>query len=191
MNSGQLAKVVDTDTTVSTSLSETPLVPETSYGVAKSVIELITYDYSRKGECKYPDRLFHSALPLIFQTPLPGYLNGRTVRLPTVCVRTGAPSSAASSFISGLIREPLQGQPSVCPIASSANDPILEDMPIYVTRSKTVVQNILYAMALDEERMLKVGGKGVGRLRTINLPGIKITTNDILAALWVVGSDLN
>jgi hypothetical protein len=79
----------------------------------------------------------------------------------------------------------------VCPIASSANDPILEDMPIYVTRSKTVVQNILYAMALDEERMLKVGGKGVGRLRTINLPGIKITTNDILAALWVVGSDLN
>lgn len=31
------------------SLRDTPLQPETSYGVCKSVVELITYDYSRKG----------------------------------------------------------------------------------------------------------------------------------------------
>ncbi len=115
----------------------------------------------------------------------PGFINGRTVRLPTVCIRTGAPSTAASSFISGLIREPLQGQPAVCPIASSPEDPILENMPIYVTRSKTVVENILYALTLDEKKMLEIGGKGVGRLRTINLPGIKINTRDILNALCV------
>jgi hypothetical protein len=31
------------------SIRDTPLQPETSYGVCKSVVELITYDYSRKG----------------------------------------------------------------------------------------------------------------------------------------------
>lgn len=109
----------------------------------------------------------------------PGFLAARTVRLPTVCVRTGAPSSAASSFISSLIREPLQGQPAVCPIASSPSDPILEEMGIYVTRTKTVVRNIAYAMGLSDEEVV---GK-VGKLRTMNLPGIKINTRVILDAL--------
>jgi len=143
---------------------DTPLVPETSYGVAKSVTEMIVYDYSRKG-----------------------FINGRTVRLPTVTVRTGAPSSAASSFISGLIREPLQGLESICPVAGSPTDPILDNMPIWVTRSKTVVENILYAITLDEKKLLEAGGKDVGKLRTVNLPGFHVTTNEILAALKHAG----
>ncbi len=112
-----------------------------------------------------------------------GYINGRSVRLPTVTVRTGAPSSAASSFISGLIREPLMGQPSICPIANSSSDAVIDGMPIYITSSKTVVENIVRAMGLDEKVLLDVGGKGVGRLRTVNLPGFRITTRDILNAL--------
>ena len=39
------------------------------------------------------------------------------------------------------------------------------------------------AMGLDEKVLLEVGGDGVGKLRTINLPGVKITTQDILDAL--------
>ncbi|KAJ9094827.1 hypothetical protein QFC20_006805 [Naganishia adeliensis] len=139
---------------------DTPLQPETSYGVCKSVVELITYDYSRKG-----------------------FIDGRTVRLPTVCIRTGAPSSAASSFISGLVREPLQGIKTVCPIADSINDEAIEGMPIYVTRVKTVVENIARAINVKAEDI----EQKVGKTRCINLPGIKITTRDILQAVEQAG----
>ena len=111
--------------------------------------------------------------------PPTGFLDARSVRLPTVCVRTGAPSSAASSFISSLIREPLQGIPTTCPIASSVQDSMLDDMGIYVTRVKTVVWNIAFALGVKDEEVVSK----VGKLRTINLPGIKINTRQILSAL--------
>lgn len=177
---------------------ETPVQAETSYGCQKQIIELYTYDYGRKG-----------------------FLETRSVRLPTVAIRPGAvshpipypfpsappwltappqavtyplsqlpplslflsqpltpqPSSAASSFISGLIREPLQGLLSVCPIASSPDDPILDSLAHYVTRTKTVVRNIAYALCMPEDG-LKARGS-----RTINLPGIRITPRLILNAL--------
>lgn len=91
------------------------------------------------------------------------------------------PSSAASSFISGLIREPLQGQPSVCPIATSADDSILDNLPVYISRTKTVVRNIAYALCMPDE---KFKGRLMGR--TINLPGISITPRQILQALYVL-----
>lgn len=90
---------------------------------------------------------------------------------------TPQPSSAASSFISGLIREPLQGQPSVCPIADSPDDSILDTLAFYVSRTKTVVRNIAYALCLDD------GGFKARGSRTINLPGIRITPRQILQAL--------
>ncbi|MGK3882501.1 hypothetical protein ABI028_16065, partial [Enterococcus faecium] len=55
--------------------------------------ELLVQDYSRKG-----------------------FIDGRALRMPTISVRPGAPNKAASSFASGIIREPLNGQPSVCPV---------------------------------------------------------------------------
>lgn len=106
-----------------------------------------------------------------------GYLNTRSVRLPTVAIRSGAPSTAASSFISGLIREPLQGEPSVCPIADSMDDKQLDNMPVWITRTKTVVRNIAFALCFPESLFKK------GESRSINLPGISITTRDILDAL--------
>jgi nucleoside-diphosphate-sugar epimerase len=158
---------------------DTPLIPETSYGVCKNVIEMIVYDHARKGQSTPPYDIARIKIDQTLSFPLAGFLAARTVRLPTVCVRTGAPSSAASSFISSLIREPLQGEPAVCPIASSPSDPILEEMGIYVTRTKTVVRNIAYAMGLSDEEVV---GR-VGKLRTMNLPGIKINTRVILDAL--------
>jgi hypothetical protein len=165
---------------------DTPLIPETSYGVCKNVIEMVTYDHARKGKW---DFCFSSNLPPYVPTwlrpphlpvhPLTGFLDARSVRLPTVCVRTGAPSSAASSFISSLIREPLQGIPTTCPIASSVQDSMLDDMGIYVTRVKTVVWNIAFALGVKDDEVVSK----VGKLRTINLPGIKINTRQILSAL--------
>ena len=91
------------------------------------------------------------------------------------------PSSAASSFISGLIREPLMGVASECPIASGPNDPILDNLPVYLSRTKTVVRNLVWGMCVPQTAFKE-------RLsRTFNLPGITVTPRQILAALWVRG----
>ncbi|WVR07278.1 hypothetical protein IAU60_004319 [Kwoniella sp. DSM 27419] len=132
----------------------TPVIPESSYGVQKHIIEMLAYDYGRKG-----------------------YLNTRTVRLPTVVVRPGAPSSAASSYISSLIREPLQNKPTTCPIASSYDDSTLDTYFTWVSRTKTVIRNIAYAMCFPESGWNGVLG------RVINLPGIQITPRQIIDAL--------
>lgn len=135
--------------------ADTPIIPGTSYGVEKTIVELYAYDYGRKG-----------------------YLDTRSCRLPTVAIRTGAPSTAASSFISGLIREPLQGIPSVVPIADGPDDPLIDGMPVYISRAKTVFRNIVWGLCMPAENFKY--GKGD---RSINIPGIKITTRQILDAL--------
>lgn len=68
--------------------------PKSSYGIQKLMVELLINDYSRRG-----------------------HLDGRIVRLPTVIVRPGAPSAAASSFASGIVRESLQGVKNVLPVS--------------------------------------------------------------------------
>lgn len=72
---------------------DTPLTPQTSYGVHKATGELLVHDYSRKG-----------------------FINGRAVRLPTVAIRPGKPNKAASGFASGIVREPLNGIDFACPV---------------------------------------------------------------------------
>src|SRR5260221_3134241 len=67
--------------------------PTNSFGTPKAIGELMIADYSRKG-----------------------FIDGRAIRLPTIVVRPGRPNKAASSFASGIIREPLNGEESVCPI---------------------------------------------------------------------------
>lgn len=163
----------------------TPLFPETSYGTGKAIIELYLFDYSRKG-----------------------YLDGRILRLPTVAIRAGAPSSAASSFISGLIREPLMGKRSLCPVAEGPEDPNLTKFPVYLSRVSTVrpnhsnvarpwsgcradtpstpcfrpqvIHNFIYAVSLPASVFPT-------HSRTVNLPGITTTPRLILDALAAVG----
>ncbi|QQK41899.1 NAD-dependent epimerase/dehydratase [Penicillium digitatum] len=57
-----------------------------SYGSQKIIVETLLSDYSRRG-----------------------FLDDRSVRLPTVTVRAGKPAQAASSFASEIIREPFHG----------------------------------------------------------------------------------
>jgi nucleoside-diphosphate-sugar epimerase len=67
--------------------------PQTSYGIQKFIGEQLVADYTRKG-----------------------FARGRSVRLMTVSVRPGKPNAAASSFMSGIIREPLAGLRAPCPV---------------------------------------------------------------------------
>ena len=76
---------------------DTPLRPQTSYGVQKVMGELMLGDYTRKG-----------------------FLDGRALRLPTVVVRAGAPNRAASTFASSIIREPLSGRAVDCPVSAES-----------------------------------------------------------------------
>ena len=76
---------------------QTPLTPQTSYGIQKAMGELLVNDYSRKG-----------------------FIDGRALRLPTIVVRPGKPNKAASTFASSIIREPLAGAEAVCPVERSA-----------------------------------------------------------------------
>jgi nucleoside-diphosphate-sugar epimerase len=76
---------------------QTALTPQTSYGVQKTIGELLVNDMSRKG-----------------------FIDGRALRLPTIVVRPGKPNKAASTFASSIIREPLAGQEAVCPVEADA-----------------------------------------------------------------------
>ena len=79
-----------------------PLTPQTSYGTQKAMGELLINDCTRKG-----------------------YIDGRALRLPTIVVRPGKPNLAASTFASSIIREPLSGQPAVCPVKPETMMPLL------------------------------------------------------------------
>ena len=76
--------------------NDTALNPQSSYGAQKAIAELLLNDYSRRG-----------------------FVDGRVLRLPTISVRPGRPNAAASSFASGIIREPLNGEQAVCPVDGS------------------------------------------------------------------------
>ena len=125
----------------------TPMVatqPINSYGTQKSMCELLINDYTRKD-----------------------FVDGISVRLPTICIRPGVANKAASSFVSGIIREPLKGEKSNCPIT--------EDLPIWISSPETVIENIIHAgnLSLNDD----------ASFRALNLPGIKVTTKEMLIAL--------
>ena len=48
-----------------------------------------------------------------------GFIEGVGIRLPSIVVRPGKPNKAASGFFSGIIREPLDGEEAVLPVADT------------------------------------------------------------------------
>lgn len=122
----------------------TAAYPASSYGAQKAAAELLVADFSRRG-----------------------YVDGRVLRLPTVAVRPGRPNLAASSFVSSIIREPLQGEPAICPV-----DPSLR---LWISSPATTTANFLRALELPAEALR---GQPV-----LNLPGITVTVAEMLAAL--------
>jgi len=123
---------------------DTALNPQSSYGTQKAIAELLLNDFSRKG-----------------------FVDGRVLRLPTISVRPGKPNQAASSFASGIIREPLNGQSAICPVAP--------DVRLWLLSPRKVIASLIHGYTLSAEAL--------GKSRTINLPGISVTVGEMVAAL--------
>ena len=125
-------------------LESTPLTPQTSYGTQKAICELLVADYTRRG-----------------------FVDGRSLRLPTVTVRPGKPNAAASSFASGIIREPVNGEESICPVDRSTR--------MWVISPASTIGGFIHAHDLPAERL--------GSNRSVSLPGLSVTVGEMVEAL--------
>lgn len=124
--------------------------PESSYGSQKFICETMINDYSRRG-----------------------FINGFSLRFPTITVRPGKPTGAASSFLSGIIREPLNGVECVVPLKDRA-------WKHWVSSPNTLLYNILLALRLPRDALPP-------HRRVINVPGFAVTVQDMMDALAEVG----
>lgn len=118
--------------------------PQSSYGTQKSIVDLLVNDYSRRG-----------------------FINGRSLVMPTIVVRPGKPNKAASGFASGIIREPLSGIAATCPVET--------DTRLWIMAPETAVANLQHGMALSSSAL--------GNNRIINMPGLTVTVAEMLNAL--------
>lgn len=124
--------------------------PQSSYGTQKAMNDLLLADYSRRG-----------------------FVDGRSLRMPTIVVRPGKPNLAASSFASGIIREPLSGQASVCPVAL--------DTRLWLMSPARAIANLIHGHELAAERL--------NQGRVINMPGLSLTVAQMIDALREVAGD--
>ena len=118
--------------------------PQSSYGIQKFVGEQLVADYGRKG-----------------------YIRARNVRLMTVSVRPGKPNGAASSFLSGMIREPLAGVRAICPVAP--------DTPVALSSPGRTIDGLICAAEASD--------KAWGARTAINLPALATTPGAMAEAL--------
>ena len=107
--------------------------PLTSYGTQKAICELLISDYTRKG-----------------------MFDGVSIRLPTICVRPGAPNKAASGFFSNIIREPLAGKEAVLPVS--------EEVVHWHATPRSAVGFLIHAATIDTAAM--------GPRRNLSMPGL-------------------
>lgn len=124
--------------------------PQTSYGAQKVIGEYLVTDYSRKG-----------------------FLDGRSLRLPTIVVRAGKANAAASSFASAVIREPLNGITYECPVGPETG--------VWLLSPGKVVDAFIHAWELPAEAW--------GTQRWLNLPGITASVADMVEAMRKVAGE--
>jgi nucleoside-diphosphate-sugar epimerase len=118
--------------------------PQTTYGMTKAVGELLINDYTRKG-----------------------FLDGRSARLPTVIIRPGKPNKAASSFASGVFREPLNGVDCVLPVGL--------DTVMPVSGYRAIVEGFI--------RLHEAPGEAIGEDRAVNFPSISASVGEMIESL--------
>ena len=114
----------------------TKQLPQTTYGITKAICEMLVNDHTRKG-----------------------HFDGRSVRLPTVIIRPGKPNAAASSWASGMFREPLNGETCLLPIR--------RDQPHPMTGYRTVIESFIALAEVDESKL--------GKDRAYVLPAHRVT----------------
>ena len=118
--------------------------PRSSYGTQKAMVELLMNDYSRRG-----------------------LVDARCLRLPTIAVRPGKANAATSSFVSAIIREPLNGK--------RASFPVPPDTEVWIQSPKRVIQNFIHAANIDREML--------GDDSIINLPGLTVSIAEMITVL--------
>jgi D-erythronate 2-dehydrogenase len=126
------------------------LTPRSSYGTQKAMAELLLADYTRRG-----------------------FMDGIALRLPTICIRPGAPNAAASGFFSGILREPLAGQRAILPVRDSLRH--------WFASPRSAVGFFLHAALLDTAALH-------GQI-ALNMPGLSATVADQIAALRAHAGD--
>jgi D-erythronate 2-dehydrogenase len=124
--------------------------PLTSYGTQKAVCELLLNDYTRRG-----------------------FVDAVGIRLPTICVRPGAPNLAASGFFSGIIREPLNGREAILPVPANVRH--------WHASPRAAVEFLLRAATID--------GAALGTRRCLTMPGVSVTVGEQIDALAAVAGD--
>ncbi|MEH6527235.1 MAG: D-erythronate dehydrogenase [Sneathiella sp.] len=127
-----------------TVIDATKQSPQTSYGVAKVAGELLVHDYSRKG-----------------------FIDGRSLRLPTISVRTGLPNKAASTWASSIIREPLSGKDVVCPVTKESYMACMSP--------KKIVEAFIHAHNLSADKFADG--------RSLLLTGISVSAGEMAEAV--------
>jgi nucleoside-diphosphate-sugar epimerase len=126
--------------------------PRSSYGTQKLMGELLVRDATRRG-----------------------IIRGRSLRFPTISIRPGAPNRAASSFASGILREPLAGQPATLPVG--------RDLRLHLASPDKALDYTLRACALEQSAL--------GADTTLTLPGITVTVGEMIDTLAeVAGTDV-
>lgn len=126
------------------------LTPTTSYGTQKAMTELMLADYSRKG-----------------------FMDGVGVRLPTICIRPGKPNKAASSFFSGILREPLAGQEAPLPVG--------DEVRHWFASPRAAVSFFINAATIDTSSL--------GPRRSMTMPGVSATVGEQIEALRKAAGD--
>jgi nucleoside-diphosphate-sugar epimerase len=129
---------------------DTALLPKSSYGVEKAIVELLLSDYSRKG-----------------------FIDGRAFRLPTISVRPGKPNKAASSFASGIIREPLNKEEAVCPVPP--------DEILWLLSPRQAVESLIHGHNLASQAFTEC--------QSLNLPGVSVSVREMVEALGKVAGE--
>lgn len=126
--------------------------PQTTYGMTKAICEMLVNDHTRKG-----------------------HFDGRSIRLPTVIVRPGKPNAAASSWASGMFREPLNCEPCMLPIHRDQRHPM--------TGYRTVIQSFVAMAEVTEDKL--------GSDRAYVLPAHTVTPQLAESVIREVASERN
>ena len=122
--------------------------PQNSYGIQKFIGEQLVADFGRKG-----------------------FIRARNLRLMTVSVRPGKPNGAASSFLSGMIREPLNGKRATCPVP--------KDTAVALSSPGRTIAGLLCAAQASDATW--------GARTAINLPALTTTVGAMALALEKLG----
>ncbi|KAI1753910.1 hypothetical protein F4782DRAFT_494365 [Xylaria castorea] len=126
--------------------------PEGTYGAHKLLTEIFINDMHRKG-----------------------FVDAFILRFPSVVVRPGRPTNAASSFLSGMIREPMNGEECVIPLKDRS-------FRSFLCSPSSLQENLFRVLHMDTNKMPK-------HIRHINVPGVSVSIQELMDALAKHGGE--